>query len=65
MKWALQGDSNTKYFHTISSGRRNKNAIWSLADAEGNSYEDESAFKDLGKSHFACIYKDDGGTCLV
>ena len=65
MKWALPGDSNTKYFHTISSSRRNQNAIRSLADAEGNCYEDESALKDLGKSHFACIYKDDGGTCLV
>ena len=29
-KWALYGDSNTKVFHALASGRRNQNAIWSL-----------------------------------
>ena len=63
-KWALQGDSNTKYFHMLASGRRNQNSIWSLSDEDGNIYEDETTLKDLGLSHFANIFKDDGGTFL-
>ena len=48
-KWALYGDSNTKFFHTIASDRRNYNTIWSLVDEEGHCIEDEQALKDLGK----------------
>ena len=59
-KWALQCDSNTKYFHMLASGKQNQNTIWSLADEDGNCYEDEATLKDLGQSHFANIYKDDG-----
>ena len=39
--------------------------ISSLEDTDGNCFEDEAALKELGKAHFASIYKDDGGTCLV
>ena len=64
-KWALYGDSNTKFFHAIASGRRNHNTIWSLEDEEGNCIEDELALKDLGKRHFAHIFHDDKQTCLM
>ena len=39
--------------------------IWSLANEDGNNYEDEATLKELGQSHFANIFKDDGGTCLM
>ena len=58
-KWALYGDSNTKYFHALASGRRNHNAIWSLMDDKGHSIEDDAALKNLGQCHFANIFKDD------
>ena len=64
-KWALYGDSNTKFFHTLASGRRNQNTIWSLLDDEGHSIEDETALKQLGQSHFAHIFRDDKQTCLL
>ena len=47
-KWDLFGDSNTKFFHTLASGRRNQNTIWSLNDDDGNCIVDESALKELG-----------------
>ena len=47
-KWALEGDSNTKYFHVVASGRRNQNSIWSLLDDGGRCIEDETELKVLG-----------------
>ena len=49
----------------LASGRRNQNSIWSLVDEDGNSYEDEAGLKELVQSHFANIFRDDGGTCLM
>ena len=47
-KWALYGDSNTKYFHALASGTRNQNTIWSLTDAGVHIIDDEAALKDMG-----------------
>ena len=65
LKWDLQGDSNTKYFHTFASGRRTHNMIWSLEDEAGQVYEDVDPLKELGKNFFAKIFKDEGKTCLA
>ena len=64
LKWDLQGDSNTKFFHSFASGRRTHNTIWSLEDEEGIVYEDDGPLKELGKSFFAKIFKDEGNTSL-
>ena len=63
--WVLYGDSNTKFFHAISSGRRNHNTIWSLEDEEGHCIQDEHALKEMGKRYFAQIFSDDKQTCLL
>ena len=39
--------------------------IWSIEDPKGNLVEEEASLKELGKAHFANIYKDDGCTSLV
>ena len=38
--------------------------IWSLEDDEGNVFEDEGPLKDLGKSFFEHIFRDESLTCL-
>ena len=48
----------------LASGRRNQNTIWSLSDEAGNTFEEETALKDLGESHLANNFKDDGETCI-
>ena len=63
-KWALQGDSNTKFFHVVASGRRLQNMIWSLEYSDGNLIEEEAPLKELGKTYFENIFKDDGFTSL-
>ena len=58
-KWDLYGDSNTKYFHALDSGRRNHNAVWYLEDNDGNCIDDEEALKDLVHNHFSHVFCDD------
>jgi hypothetical protein len=35
VRWALEGDANTAYFHAVANGRRRKCHITSLTGAEG------------------------------
>ena len=64
-KWALEGDSNTKYFHALASGRRNQNAIWALEDEDGRCVEEEVGLKELGLRHLSHIFRDDKQTCIL
>ena len=64
-KWAVLGDSNTKFFHALASGRRNQNAIWALEDEEGHIVEYEETIKELGQRHFSHIFNDDKQTCIL
>ena len=64
IKWASQGDSNTKFFHAVASGRRAQNSVWSLEDHEGLLIEDEDTLKVMGKDFFANIFIDEGSTSL-
>ena len=63
-KWALQGDSKTKFFHVVASGRRLQNMVWSLEYSDGNLIEEEIPLKEFGKAYFEIIYKEDGCTSL-
>ena len=64
-KWEMLGDSNTKYFHALASGRRNQNTIWALKDEEGLCVEEEASLKELGLRHFSHIFRDDKQTCIL
>jgi hypothetical protein len=35
IKWTLQGDANTKYFHAVANGRRRKCTISTLVSGDG------------------------------
>ena len=65
LSWALQGDANTKFFHTVALARKNHNAIWGLEDEVGNMINDDLGLKILGIRYFKNIFADDHLTNIV
>ena len=57
--WALLGDANAKYCHTVATARKNQNAIWSLQDEAGTWVTDDQSIKSLGIRYFKNIFVDD------
>ena len=64
MVWATLGDSNTKFFHSIASARKNHNSIWGLENEEGSVVESDQELKALGVRHFKSIFNDDNQTSV-
>lgn len=52
MKWIIQGDANTRFFHCCANGRKRKNFIYTLED-EGVILTEEGAIRD----HIYKFYK--------
>ncbi|XP_028080959.1 uncharacterized protein LOC114282476 [Camellia sinensis] len=55
LSWTLNGDKNTKFFHSIASGRQNKNSLNSLT-VNGNVIEDPVIIKEEVYRHFRCLF---------
>jgi hypothetical protein len=54
---APSGDDNTKFFHHVANGRKQKNTIWAIQRNDGTmatSFEDIAA---IGTSHFKNLFK--------
>ena len=64
MIWASLGDSNTKFFHSVASARKNHNTIWGLENEEGTVVESDQELKDMGVRHFKIIFSDDNQTTI-
>ena len=60
INWIEHGDSNTKFFHSFASVRRNFNATWALQNEDGVLVDEEIQLKCLGGNHFSEIFKDEG-----
>ncbi|XP_020703147.1 uncharacterized protein LOC110114567 [Dendrobium catenatum] len=52
IKWATQGDSNTKFFHTFASARKNANFINSILNSNGLIVEDQHQIENSFVSFF-------------
>ena len=61
----MEGDANSKFFHSYASARRNTNTIWSLNDKDGNPVSEEPALKLLGKHHFSDLFGDEKSTNIA
>lgn len=59
VQWLKEGDRNTRFFHRITSARRNTNFIYSLVDDDGEEV-DSAHLKDHVAAYFMKLYKDSG-----
>ncbi|CAL5367336.1 unnamed protein product [Camellia sinensis] len=57
MKWSLQGDKNTRFFHAVASTRHNRNMINSIS-INGVSLEEPSRVKHEVFLHFKKHFKE-------
>ncbi|GKE68441.1 hypothetical protein Tco_1526513, partial [Tanacetum coccineum] len=65
IKWAIEGDENTNFFHDIINKRRSQLAIRGVL-VDGDWITDPLSVKDVFKEHFASRFKQpDGGRLKI
>lgn len=58
--WAKEGDNNTRMFHSIVNGRKNRNMIKKLESLEGNIIEGDAGIEAEIIRYFSVLYSDGG-----
>ena len=58
--WAKEGDNNTRMFHSIVNGRKNRNLIKKLESWERNIIEDDNGTEAKIIRYFSVPYSDGG-----
>ncbi|XP_015959294.1 uncharacterized protein LOC107483187 [Arachis duranensis] len=61
-KWIIDGDRNTRYYHTRTIIRRRKNKILKLRNHEGTWVEDQEELANLAINFFTRLYQEQGDT---
>ncbi|GKB28399.1 RNA-directed DNA polymerase, eukaryota [Tanacetum coccineum] len=64
IRWAIEGDENTKYFHGIINKKRSQLAIRGVL-VNGDWIEEPSKVKDEFLNHFANRFSKPGGPCMT
>ncbi|KAI0524550.1 hypothetical protein KFK09_003924 [Dendrobium nobile] len=47
VKWALEGDTNSNFFHAFASARKNENFINKIKDENGEETDDQALIEDI------------------
>ncbi|PPS08712.1 hypothetical protein GOBAR_AA11936 [Gossypium barbadense] len=55
--WLREGDRNTRYFYVLASGRRRKNSITRLKNAQGNWHENEEEIGHIAWNYFKDLFE--------
>ncbi|KAI0510194.1 hypothetical protein KFK09_010794 [Dendrobium nobile] len=55
-RFLVEGDRNTKFFHTMYNKKRVKNYIFKILDKDGRILEDENSIINSGVEHFRSIF---------
>lgn len=59
-QWMLQGDRNTRYFHTKTVIRRQNNRVNMLKNSQGEWVEDAEVIKQMACSYFHELFSEEG-----
>ncbi|KAA3481886.1 reverse transcriptase [Gossypium australe] len=62
-KWIVQGDRNTKYFHTATIVRRRRNKIEGVKNTTGTWVTDPEALKQMTMEYFQKLFTPENDTC--
>lgn len=54
--WLINGDRNTRYFHTVVKHRRSMSKIFSLKDEEGNWTHGDNNLRNVAKDYFERLF---------
>ncbi|RYR24105.1 hypothetical protein Ahy_B02g057597 isoform A [Arachis hypogaea] len=62
-QWIVEGDRNTRFYHTKTIIRRRKNKILKLRNLNGEWIEDDQSLKNHITSFFQNLYKEEVSNC--
>ncbi|KAF7134681.1 hypothetical protein RHSIM_Rhsim08G0107000 [Rhododendron simsii] len=54
--WLVLGDSNTKFFHSMTKARKARNHIWQITSSSGALLTDEISIRNEFHQHFQSFY---------
>ncbi|KAA3472035.1 reverse transcriptase [Gossypium australe] len=63
-KWVVQGDRNTKYFHTATLVRRRRNKIEGIQNTLGTWITDPETLKQMTMEYFQKLFTPESDICL-
>lgn len=63
IKWLLEGDQNTRYFHQVIKGRLSRNTIKNLTASDGSLLYDTVAIKNEVLNHYEALLGSDAPAC--
>ncbi|XP_016195052.1 uncharacterized protein LOC107636029 [Arachis ipaensis] len=63
--WVVEGDRNTKYYHTKTIIRRRRNRILKLMNSQGDWIEDQEELRQHVVEFFKCLYRHDNSLSPV
>ncbi|VFQ99349.1 unnamed protein product, partial [Cuscuta campestris] len=58
IKWMKEGDSNSKFFHSVVKGKRAKLKITAIKDEEGVNHIDNNKIATLAVEHFTKLFEE-------
>lgn len=58
-EWICSGDSNTKYYHAVTTINKARKKVLQLKDNSGNWISDPGTIKDMIREHFSVIFTQD------
>jgi hypothetical protein len=56
VSWMKEGDRNTKFFHSVASGRKRKNRIKALRREDGVVVEEDGEMKEVATNYFINLF---------